>query len=71
MFGKKCEVKVLGRTSPLTVWANPGNLDVIKGVAGVSNAFSETEPTRYTVFIDGRYDPEYVALAIENALLRH
>jgi hypothetical protein len=53
----------------LIVWADPKVLDVIKSVPGVSNAFCNISPVKYEVFLDPRYDREFVQKEIEAKIL--
>ena len=52
----------------LEVWADAGNSDVIQSVPGVANVFSNLTPTQYKVYLDPRYDREWVKAEIEAAI---
>jgi hypothetical protein len=56
-------------SSNLTVWADAGNKDIIKSIEGVTNVYCNVSPTQYDVFIDERYDVEFVGREIEAAIL--
>lgn len=52
----------------ITVWADKGVIEIIKRVEGVSGAYVFS-PTRYSVYIDPRYDIAFVKREIEAAIL--
>jgi len=49
----------------LTIWADPDMTDVIKNIPGVTNVYTIHGPTEYTVYLDPRYDREYLKCEIE------
>ena len=53
----------------LTVWADEGKTEIIKSVEGVTNVYSTVTPTEYEVFLDERYDVDFVSKEIEAAIL--
>lgn len=53
----------------LTVWADAGLTDIIKSVEGVTNVYCTLTPTEYSVFLDKRYNIDFVAAEIEAAIL--
>ena len=52
-----------------TVWADEGLETLISSVDGVTTVYTPLGKTRYSVYIDERYDPKIVAKEIEAALL--
>ena len=82
MSGKKQDVIIedVTNTDPRTgiesvsqtqvnVWADERMKDVIKKVEGVTNVYNIPTPTLFNVYIDARYDKEYVKRDIEAAIL--
>ena len=68
--GKSKEVLFENRRgNRITVWADAGCVDNIKGVEGVTDVFTSLGPTEYSVYIDLRYDFEIVKVKIEAAIL--
>ena len=53
----------------VTVWADKGQKDIIIKVEGVTNVFDIGSGFDYSVYIDPRYDREYVKEAIKAAIL--
>lgn len=54
----------------VTVWADVGLTDVLKGAEGVINVYNfDHSKTEYTVYIDPRYDRNYVKAELEAAIL--
>ena len=82
MSGRKKDVLVLDEkyTDPKTgvevinslcfaVWADADKKSAIESVEGVSWVFQEREKTLYRVYIDQRYDREYLKREVEAAIL--
>ena len=62
-------VKTVSTTS-FIVWADNGNKEIIQAVEGVSAVYSgQPEKTRYHVYVDHRYDIEWVKCEVEAAIL--
>ncbi len=57
--GKLHDVLVDDSLTGFTVWANLGMTEIITAVPGVTFCNDEL-PTRYTVHLDLRYDPEWI-----------
>ena len=57
------------RARILTVWADAGCQNAIKGVAGVTNVYCNLGPTQYEVFLDPRYNFDFIKAEIEAAIL--
>ena len=53
----------------LLVWADDGMLDITKAIPGIHAAFADT--TRYMVFLDPRYDKEFIEKEIEAQIKIH
>jgi 16S rRNA G966 N2-methylase RsmD len=53
----------------VNVWANAGMSNVIKEVPGVTNVFNNDCPTLYMVFLDPRYDRDFVKKEIEAVIV--
>jgi hypothetical protein len=53
----------------LKVWANLGKKELIKNVEGVANVYCNVSPTQYDVYIDHRYDIDFVSKEIEAVIL--
>jgi len=54
------------------VWTNPGLIKIIENVEGVSYASADVlEKTKYTVYIDLRYDANSVKQEVRAALLTY
>lgn len=49
------------------MWADAGLKDLIEGVEGVQNAYAEK--SKYHIYIDPRYDREFLKREIEAAIL--
>jgi hypothetical protein len=49
----------------LTVWADEGNADIVSSTPGVTAVFNTCGPTQYSVYVDPRYDREWVKAEIE------
>ena len=66
--GKMCSVliELNEEEHALLVWADDGLKNIIYGVAGVVEVFSESP--RYSVLVDHRYDLDFVAKEIEAAI---
>lgn len=47
------------------VWADAGMKEIILSVPGVLTAYDHLYPNRYEVFVDPRYDREWVRAEIE------
>ena len=82
MSGKKQDVIIedVTNTDPRTgvesvsqtqvnVWADERMKEVIQKVEGVTNVYNIPTPTLFHVYIDARYDKEYVKRDIEAAIL--
>jgi hypothetical protein len=56
--------------SRLIIWADENNLAIIEKVPGVSSAYKDiSQRCKYDVFLDPRYDREFVKAEIEAAIL--
>jgi hypothetical protein len=53
----------------LTIWADTNKKDLIAKVEGVANVFCVVSPTEYNVYLDHRYDVDFVSKEIEAVLL--
>lgn len=53
----------------VTVWADERMKEVIQKVEGVTNVYNIPTPTLFHVYIDARYNKEYVKRDIEAAIL--
>ena len=51
------------------VWADAGLVKLISSVEGVTNVYQVLGDTEYSVYLDPRYDREYVKQAIKAAIL--
>lgn len=52
------------------VWADPGYTKLIESIKGVTNVFQDDDAmTKYTVYIDGRFDPIYIKGRIYSVIL--
>jgi hypothetical protein len=49
----------------LTVWADENMSKVIFGVEGVTGVYHPLHSSEYTVYVDPRYDREYIKREIE------
>ena len=49
----------------INVWADSGKKDIIRTVKGVTNVFLTRGDCEYEVFLDPRYDREWVKAEIE------
>jgi len=56
------------RVSSVDVWADSGMRCIIEAVEGVSSVFDDGAP-RHVVYVDPRYDLEFVKREIEAAIL--
>jgi 16S rRNA G966 N2-methylase RsmD len=61
-------MKVLEEYS-FNVWADAGMMNFIKEVAGVTNVFDNTCSTQYHVFLDPRYNRDFVKKEIEAVIV--
>lgn len=52
-----------------TVWAKAGLSEKIKSVEGVTNVYTTLCNTQYSVFIDKRYDIDYIIREVEAVIL--
>ena len=48
-----------------TCWADEGLTELIESVPGVTNAFNQPTKTRYQVYVDKRYDREWIKSEVE------
>ena len=51
------------------VWADAGLKELIQSVEGVVSVFCTLRETEYTVYIDKRYDMEFIKREVESAIL--
>ena len=61
-------IETISQTS-INVWADERMKEVIQKVEGVTNVYNIPTPTLFHVYIDARYDKEYVKRDIEAAIL--
>lgn len=50
------------------VWADAGMIEVIKKVEGVTNVFKDLCETKYNVYLDPRYNHNFLKKEIEAAI---
>ena len=51
------------------VWADEKMLTVIQAVEGVTNVYNQMKKTCFNVYVDKRYDREFVKREIEAAIM--
>jgi hypothetical protein len=70
--GKMVEILIenskTGNNEFFVVWADSGMKDVIADISGVRNVFNDAGKTRYDVFIDPRYDYNFVKKEVFHAI---
>ena len=66
---KKIDVLVLDDVTGITVWADPGNIEIIRAVPGVAWVGSDGD-TRYRVHLDPRYDKECISHEIYHQIVK-
>jgi len=65
---QKTGLKIL-QEKELTVWADEQHKEIIKKTHGVTNVYNHTTPCEFDVFLDPRYDREFVKKEIEANIL--
>ena len=50
------------------VWADEGSKELIENVEGVTNCYNNLSEVNYHVYLDPRYDKEFVMKEIEAAI---
>ncbi len=53
----------------VTLWADPGLLETVKAVEGVTNCYQHISATQYDIYLDPRYDRAFILAEIEAAIL--
>jgi hypothetical protein len=59
----------INASNEITVWADDGVKETIKNIPGVTNVYTHISPTQYDVYLDPRYDKQFVKAEIEAAIM--
>jgi len=62
---------ILMPCNSLSVWADKGMLGVIRNIPGVNSAHNTFRDTNYSVYLDPRYDLEWIKAEIEAQIKIH